>query len=206
MAFPLRNRCKRKKNMNIKLKIKNVCGEEKWWSPDERINYYAWILGDGDFCSCCDKVLLCDVVDDYCSLCRNEPLLTKLIKFPTRLVQVKLLFQSWEECGDKWLKSFIFAYQEIGNNFYDAVDWANEIVWTGAEFDAENQDKSYENVGEYFAREYGFVGCLNEPEKLRETLRLANFGRAQEKRMGTQLQASVTFGEWLLIGNVEEEQ
>ncbi len=191
--------------MNIKFKIKNAYGEEKWWSPDEKINYNAWVLGDGDFCSYCDKVLLCDVVDDYRSLCRNEPLLTELIKIPSRPVQVKLLFQNWGELGDEWLKSFIFAYQEFGNNFYNAVDWANEIVWTGAKFDAENQDKSYENVGEYFARNFGFVDCLNEPEKLRETLRLADFGRAQEERLGTQLQASVTFGEWLLVKNEEEE-
>ncbi len=125
--------------MNIKFKIKNACGEEKWWTPDEKIDYYAWSLGDGDFCSHCDKVLLCDVVDDYRSLCRNEPLLTKLIKIPSRPVQVKLLFQNWGELGDEWLKSFIFAYQEIGSNFYNAVDWANEIVWTGAEFDADER-------------------------------------------------------------------
>lgn len=189
--------------MNIKFKIKNAYGEEKWWSPDEKINYNAWILGDGDFCSYYDKVLLCNVVDDYRSLCRNEPLLTELIKIPSRPVQVKLLFRNWEELGDEWLKSFIFAYQEFGNDFYDAVDWTNQFVWTGAEFDAEDHDKSYENVGEYFAREYGFADCLNEPEKLREMMRLADFGRAQEKRLGTRLQASVTFGEWLLINNEE---
>lgn len=187
--------------MNVKFKIKNIYGEEKWWSPDERINYYAWILGDGGFRSHCDKVLLCEVVDDYRALCRNEPLLTELMKVPTRPIQVKQLFQSWEERGDEWLKAFIFAYQEIGNGFYDATDLADEIVWTGVKFDGEDQEKSYENIGEYFAREYGFVDCLNEPEKLRETLRLADFGRAQEKRLGTRLQASVTFGEWLLIEN-----
>lgn len=185
--------------MNIKFKIKNFYGEEKWWSPDEKIDYYAWILGDGDFCSHCDKVLLSNVVDDYRSLCRDEPLLTELIKIPSRTVYVKALFQSWKESGDEWLKSFIFAYQEIGNDFYDAVDWADKIVWTGVKFDAEDYDKSYENIGEYFARKFGFVDCLNEPEKLRETLRLADFGRAREERWGTQLQASVTFGEWLLI-------
>lgn len=189
--------------MNIKFKIKNACGEEKWWSPDEKIDYFKWVLGEGDFYSPKDKVLFGDVVDDYRSLCRNEPLLTELIKIPSSPVCVKALFQNWEERGDEWLKSFIFAYQETGNDFYDAVDWANGIVWTGAKFDAENQDKNYENIGEYFAREYGFVDCLNEPEKLRETLRLADFGRAQEKRLGTQLQASVTFGEWLLVNNEE---
>jgi hypothetical protein len=189
--------------MNIRFKIRNIYGEEKWWSPDEKINYYEWFLGDGNFYSHCDKVLLCDVVDDYRSLCRSEPLLTELIKIPSRPIQVKLLFQIWGELGDEWLKAFIYAYQEIGNNFYDAVDWANEIVWTGVKFDGEDQDKSYENIGEYFAREYGYVDCLNEPEKLRETLRLADFGRAQEKRLGTQLQASVTFGEWLLVENEE---
>lgn len=110
--------------MNIRFKIRNIYGEEKWWSPDERINYYKRFLGYGNFCSYCDKVLLCDVVDDYKSLCRNEPLLTKLTKIPSRSIQVKLLFQNWGELGDAWLKSFIFAYQEIGNNFYDAVDWA----------------------------------------------------------------------------------
>jgi hypothetical protein len=160
-------------------------------------------LGEGDFYSHCDKAVFCDVVDDYRSLCRNEPLLTELIKSPSRPIQVKLLFQIWGELGDEWLKAFIYAYQEIGNNFYDAVDWANEIVWTGVKFDGEDQDKSYENIGEYFAMEYGFADCLNEPEKLRETLRLADFGRAQEKRLGTQLQASVTFGEWLLVENEE---
>ena len=189
--------------MNIKLKIRDFYGEEKWWSPDEKINYCAWFMGDGDFYSHCDKAPLCDVVDDYRSLCRNEPLLTELIKIPSRPVQVKLLFQNWGELGDEWLKSFIFAYQEFGNDFYDAVDLANEIVWTGAEYNGEDQNKSYENIGEYFAREFGFVDCLNEPEKLRETLRLADFGRAQEKRLGTRLQASVTFGEWLLVNNEE---
>lgn len=189
--------------MNIRFKIRDIFGEIKWWRPDEKINYYSWILGDGGFSSTGDEVLLCDVVDDYRSLCRNEPLLTKLIKIPSGPVRVKSLFQKWGELGNEWLKSFIFAYQEIGNNFYNAVDWANGIVWTGAEFDAENQGKSYENIGEYFAREYGCVDCLNEPEKLRETLRLDDFGRAQEKRLGTQLQASVTFGEWLLV-NIEE--
>lgn len=192
--------------MNIKFKIKDFHGEEKWWSPDERINYYEWFLGEGDFYSHCDKAVLCDVVDDYRSLCRNEPLLTELIKIPSSPVQVKLLFRNCRELGDEWLKSFIFAYQEIGNDFYDAVDWANEIVWTGVKFDAEDHDKSYENIGEYFAREYGFVDCLNEPEKLREMLRLADFGRAQEKRLGTRLQASVTFGEWLLVNNEEYAQ
>ena len=189
--------------MNIKLKIRDFYGEEKWWSPDEKINYCAWFMGDGDFYSHCDKAPLCDVVDDYRSLCRNEPLLTELIKIPSRPVQVKLLFQNWGELGDEWLKSFIFAYQEFGNDFYDAVDLANEIVWTGAEYNGEDQNKSYENIGEYFAREFGFVDCLNEPEKLRGTLRLADFGRAQEKHLGTRLQASVTFGEWLLVNNEE---
>lgn len=183
--------------MNVKFKIKNVYGEEKWWTLDEDIRYDYWSLGDGE------KVLLCDVVKNYRSLCREEPLLTELMKVPTRPIQVKQLFQSWEERGDEWLKAFIYAYQENGNVFYDAVDLANEIVWTGVEFDAEDHDKSYENIGEYFAREYGFVDCLNEPEKLRETLRLADFGRAQEKRLGTRLQASVTFGEWLLVENDE---
>ncbi len=51
--------------MNIKFKIRNIYGEEKLWSPDEKINYNAWILGDGGFCSTGDKVLLCNVVDDY---------------------------------------------------------------------------------------------------------------------------------------------
>lgn len=185
--------------MEIKFKIKNACGEEKWWSPNEKIDYYKWVLGEGDFYSPCDKVFLYDVVDDYKSLCRNEPLLTELMKIPSRPVQVKALLQNWGELGDEWLKSFIYAYQEIGSLFYNAVDWANEIVWTGAEFDIEDHDKSYENIGEYYARKYGFVDCLNEPEKLRETLRLADFGRAQEKRLGGRLQASVSFGEWLLI-------
>ena len=190
--------------MNIKFKIKNAYGEEKWWSPDEKINCNAWVLGDGDFCSYCDKVLLCDVVDDYRSLCRNEPLFTELIKIPSHPILVKALFINWEERGDEWFKAFIYAYQEIGfDMLYDAIDLANEIVWTGVKFDAEDHDKSYENIGEYFAREYGYVDCLNEPEKLRETLRLADFGRAQEKRFGTRLQASVTFGEWLLV-NIEE--
>lgn len=189
--------------MKVKFKIKDVHGEEKWWSPDEKINCHAWFMGDGDSYSHCDKAPLCDVVVDYRSLCRNEPLLTELIKIPSRPVQVKLLFRNWEELGDEWLKSFIYAYQEIGNDFYDAVDLANEIVWTGAEYNGEDQEKSYENIGEYFAREYGFVDCLNEPEKLRETLRLADFGRAQEKRLGTRLQASATFGEWLLVNNEE---
>ena len=160
-------------------------------------------MGDGDFYSHCDKAPLCDVVDDYRSLCRNEPLLTELIKIPSRPVQVKLLFQNWRELGDEWLKSFIYAYQENDANFYDAVDRAYEIVWTGAEYNGEDQNKSYENIGEYFAREYGYVDCLNEPEKLRETLRLGDFGRAQEKRWGMRLQASVTFGEWLLV-NIKE--
>ncbi len=189
--------------MNIKFKIKSACGEEKWWSPDEKIDYYKWVLGDGDFYSHCDKSVLCDVVDDYRSLCRNEPILTELFKIPSRPNQIKLLFQNWRELGDEWLKSFIFAYQEIGNNFFDAVDFANEIVWTGVKFDAEDHDKSYENIGEYFARKYGFADCLNEPEKLSETLRLDDFGRAQEKRLGMRLQASVTFGEWLLVNNEE---
>lgn len=189
--------------MKIKFKIKNIHGEEKWWTPGERINYYEWFLGDGDFYSHCDKVLLCDVVDDYRSLCRNEPLLTELIKIPSEPVCVKALFQFWEERGDEWLKSFIYAYQENGEIFYNAVDLVDEIVWTGVKFDAEDHDKSYENVGEYFARKYSFVDCLNEPEKLRETLRLADFGRAQEQRLGTRLQASVTFGEWLLVNNEE---
>lgn len=192
--------------MNIRFKIKDINGKEKWWSPDEKINYYEWFLGDGNFYSHCDKAILCDVVDDYRSLCCNEPLFTELIKIPSRPIQVKALFRTWEERGDEWLKSFIFAYQEIGNSFFDAVDWADEIVWTGAKFDTENQDKSYENVGEYFAQEYGVADCLQEPGKLRETLRLADFGRAQEKRLGTRLQASVTFGEWLLIENEENEQ
>lgn len=187
-----------RKTMEIKFKIKNACGEEKWWTPDEKIDYYRWFLGEGDFYSHYDRAVLCDVVDDYRSLCRNEPLLTELYKIPSGTVQVKLLFQNWEERGDEWLKSFIYAYQENGCEFYNAVDWTDEIVWTGVNFDAEDHDKSYENIGEYFARKYGFADCLNEPEKLRETLRLADFGRAQEKRLGTQLQASVTFGEWLL--------
>jgi len=192
-----------RKTVEIKFKIKNAYGEEKWWTPDEKIDYYKWFLGEGDFYSHCDKAVLCDVVDDYRSLCRNEPLLTELIKIPSRPVCVKALFQSWEERGDEWLKSFIFAYQEIGNNFYDAVDWADEIVWTGVNFDVEDHDKSYENIGEYFAREYGFADCLNEPKELRETLRLEDFGRAQEKRLGMRLQAFVTFGEWLLVNNEE---
>ncbi len=150
-----------------------------------------------------DKVLLCDVVDDYRSLCRKKPLLTELIQIPTSTLYVKLMFQYWEERGDEWLKSFIYSYQENDVVFYNAVDLADEIVWTGVKFDCEDQDKSYENIGEYFARKYGFVDCLNEPKKLRETVRLADFGRAQEKRWGTRLQASVTFGEWLLIENEE---
>ena len=181
--------------MKIKFKIKNVRGETSWWSPGENIRYDEWSLGNDN------KILFCDVVDDYRSLCRKEPILTELIRIPTSTLNVELIFQCWDERGDEWLKSFVFAYQEIGNHFYDAVDLANKIVWTGAEFNAENQDESYENVGEYFARKYGFVDCLNAPKKWRETLRLADFGRAQEKRLGTRLQASVTFGEWLLTGN-----
>ena len=184
--------------MKVKFKIKNACGEEKWWTPGENIRHNEWSLGDGD------KVLLCDVVDDYRSLCRKKPLLTELIKIPTSALYVRLLFQYWEECGDEWLKAFIYAYQENGDDvFFNATDLANEIVWTGVNFDAEDHVKSYENIGEYFARKYGFVDCLNEPEKLRETLRLADFCRAQEKRLGTRLQTSVTFGEWLLVNNEE---
>lgn len=202
--------------MNVKFKIKNIYGEEKWWSPNfaepgedvletkwrlgedgRPVEQNVWSLGDGD------KVFLCDVVEDYRSLCREEPLLTELIKIPTQTLYVKLLFQYWEELGDEWFKAFIYAYQENGIDFNNANELANKVVWTGVKFNGEEQEKSYENIGEYFAREYGFVDCLNEPEKLRETLRLADFGRAQEKRLGTRLQASVTFGEWLLV---EEER
>nr|MBO7206361.1 hypothetical protein [Kiritimatiellia bacterium] len=185
--------------MEIKFKIKNFSGEEKWWRPLEKIDYYKWILGGGDFFSHPDKILLCDVVDDYRSLCYNEPLLAKLVEVPSRPVYIKALFLSWVERGDDWLKAFIYAYQENGEEFYNAVDLANATVWTGVKFDAEHQDKSYEDIGEYFARASGFVDCLIEPEKLRETLRLADFARVQEKYLGERLRASVTFGEWLLI-------
>lgn len=186
--------------MKVKFKIKNACGEKKWWTPGENLHHNEWSLDDGD------KVFLCDVVDDYRLLCCEEPLLTELVKIPSSALYVGLLFQYWEERGDEWLKAFIYTYQENGGSFYNASDLANEIVWTGVKFDGEDQDKSYENIGEYFARKYGVADCLNEPEKLRETLRLADFGRAQEKRLGTRLQASVTFGEWLLVKNEEYAQ
>lgn len=185
--------------MNIKFKIKNIYDEEKWWNPDEGINYYAWILGDDGFDLRCDKIFLCDAVDDYRSLCREEPLLAELIKIPRSVLEFHTIYQNWKQLGDNWLKSFIFWYQEHGFKFSGAIDQTFETRWTGAKFDGENLSESYENIGEYFAREYGFADCLNEPEKLRETLRLDDFGRAQEKRLGTSLQSSCTFGEWVLV-------
>ena len=185
--------------MNIEFKIRNDRNgmKQTWDGYEDVLNDY--ILDDGDnFKDQYSDVQLCDVVTDYRKLVSEEPIFTEIIKIPADLCNIRELIEWWDEAPEGWRKSFVYLYQELGDySTRRAMEAAPELVWTGVKYNGDLEEENFEKLGRYYADKLGVTVCLEGDQ----AFDFAKFGVNQMNRLSGQLDACLTFGEWVETGD-----